>query len=41
VAVQLEAITGAGHTWYAPGFGPADGAIDASKVIADFFAAIH
>ncbi|MGH7687593.1 MAG: alpha/beta hydrolase family esterase [Candidatus Dormibacteria bacterium] len=40
-AVQLEAITGAGHTWYAPGFGPADGAIDASKVIADFFAAIH
>ena len=41
VAVQLEAISGAGHTWYAPGFGPADGAIDASKVIADFFAAIH
>lgn len=39
--VQLQAITGAGHTWYAPGFGPADGAIDASKVVADFFARIH
>ncbi|HEX6539477.1 MAG TPA: PHB depolymerase family esterase [Candidatus Dormibacteraeota bacterium] len=39
--VQLQTITGAGHTWYAPGFGPADGAIDASKVIADFFARVR
>ena len=39
--VRLETITGAGHTWYATGFGPADGAIDASTVIGDFFAAIH
>jgi polyhydroxybutyrate depolymerase len=41
VTVQLETITGAGHTWYATGFGPADGAIDASTVIGDFFAGIH
>jgi polyhydroxybutyrate depolymerase len=40
-AVQLQTIAGAGHTWYAPGFGPADGAIDASKVIAGFFARIR
>lgn len=40
-AIELLTIAGAGHTWYAPGFGPADGAIDASKVIADFFARIH
>lgn len=41
VSVQLETITGAGHTWYANGFGPADGAIDASTVIGNFFAGIH
>jgi polyhydroxybutyrate depolymerase len=35
--VTLETITGAGHTWYANGFGPADGAIDASTLIGDFF----
>lgn len=35
--VELQTITGAGHTWYAPGFGPADGAIDATGVIAGFF----
>jgi polyhydroxybutyrate depolymerase len=39
--VELQAITGAGHTWYAPGFGPADGAIDATQVIADFFSHLH
>lgn len=38
VSVQLETLTGAGHTWYANGFGPADGAIDASSVIGAFFA---
>ena len=41
VSVQLETITGAGHTWYANGFGPADGAIDASTVIGSFFASLH
>ena len=41
VSVQLETVTGAGHTWYANGFGPADGAIDASTVIGNFFASIH
>ena len=41
VSVQLETITGAGHTWYANGFGPADGAIDASTVIGNFFASLH
>ncbi|MBV8527138.1 MAG: hypothetical protein JOZ75_02360 [Candidatus Dormibacteraeota bacterium] len=39
--VQLETITGAGHTWYATGFGPADGAIDATTVIGNYFAGIH
>lgn len=39
--VQLETITGAGHTWYANGFGPADGAIDATTVIGNYFAGIH
>lgn len=41
VSVQLETIAGAGHTWYATGFGPADGAIDASTVIGNFFASLH
>lgn len=41
VSVQLETIIGAGHTWYANGFGPADGAIDASTVIGNFFASLH
>lgn len=41
VRVQLETITGAGHTWYANGFGPADGAIDASTIIGNYFAGIH
>lgn len=35
--VALIAIEGAGHTWYAPGFGPADGAVDATAEIVDFF----
>lgn len=39
--VRLETITGAGHTWYANGFGPADGAIDATTVIGNYFAGIH
>lgn len=39
--VQLQTIAAAGHTWYAPGFGPADGAIDASTVIAGFFARVR
>lgn len=35
-AVRLIAIEGAGHTWYAPGFGPANGAVDATAAIVDF-----
>ena len=34
--VQLLAIGGAGHTWFAPGLGPANGAIDATTVITAF-----
>lgn len=36
-AVRLIVIEGAGHTWYAPGFGEANGAVDATATIASFF----
>lgn len=36
-AVRLIVIEGAGHTWYAPGFGEANGAIDATATVVDFF----
>lgn len=36
-AVKLITIDGGGHTWFAPGFGPADGAIDATGAIVEFF----
>lgn len=36
-AVRLIVIEGAGHTWYAPGFGEANGAVDATATLVDFF----
>lgn len=36
-AVRLIVIEGAGHTWYAPGFGEANGAVDATATVVDFF----
>lgn len=36
-AVRLITIEGAEHTWYAPGFGPVNGAVDATQAITDFF----
>lgn len=35
--VELIAIEGAGHTWYASEFGPVDGAVDATDEILRFF----
>lgn len=34
--VRLIAVEGGGHTWYAPAFGPVDGAVDATAAITDF-----
>jgi len=39
--VVLEAIVGAHHVWYAPGLGPADGAIDASHAVWQFFSTLR
>lgn len=36
-AVKLFTIEGGGHTWFATGLGPADGAVDASRAIWSFF----
>lgn len=36
-AVELVTIEGAGHTWFAPGLGSANGAVDATATIWDFF----
>lgn len=36
-AVELVVVEGGGHTWFAPGFGPANGAVDATKVLWKFF----
>lgn len=38
-AVTLVSVSGGGHTWFAPGLGPADGALDATSVIWKFFSA--
>ncbi|MDQ2826283.1 MAG: hypothetical protein M3Y04_04910, partial [Actinomycetota bacterium] len=40
-AVRLVTIEGAGHTWYAPGLGPADGAIDATHEMWSFFSGLR
>lgn len=36
-SVQLIAVEEGGHTWYAPGFGPVQGAVDATAEIVSFF----
>lgn len=36
-AVKLVTIEGGGHTWFAEGLGPANGALDATGLIWDFF----
>jgi polyhydroxybutyrate depolymerase len=36
-AVKLVAVEGGGHTWFATGLGPANGAVDATTLIWDFF----
>jgi polyhydroxybutyrate depolymerase len=38
--VQLVAVSGASHVWFAPGFGPLDGAVDATGLIWHFFSSL-
>ena len=35
--VELVAVEGAGHTWFASELGPVDGAVDATDHIVDYF----
>ncbi len=39
--VTLVAVEGGGHTWFAAGLGPANGAVDATTVIARFFSDVR
>ena len=39
--VKLVTIEGGGHTWFANGLGPANGAVDATKLIWDFFSGLE
>jgi polyhydroxybutyrate depolymerase len=36
-AVELVTVRGGGHIWFAPGLGPANGAVDATETIWGFF----
>jgi polyhydroxybutyrate depolymerase len=36
-SVELVSVQGGGHVWFAPGLGPADGALDATTVFWQFF----
>lgn len=38
--VKLVAVEGGGHTWFAEGLGPANGAVDATTLIWDFFRSV-
>lgn len=38
--VGLVSIEGGGHTWFAPSLGPANGAVDATRAIWDFFSEV-
>lgn len=38
-SVRLITIEGGGHTWFAPGFGPVNGAVDTTRVVWDFLKA--
>lgn len=40
-AVKLIAIDGGGHTWFAPAFGPTNGAVDATQEIWSFLASVR
>ncbi len=40
-AVSLVSIIGGGHVWFAPGLGTADGSIDATQVIWQFFSGLR
>lgn len=40
-SVTLIAIQGGSHTWFAPGLGPANGAIDATVAITGFLGKLH
>lgn len=40
-SVVLETIAGAHHTWYAPGLGAGDGALDASQTVWQFFSPLR
>ena len=40
-AVTLVSIDRGGHTWFAQGLGPANGAVDATGDIWSFLAAVH
>ncbi len=38
--VKLVAVKGGGHTWFAPGFGPVGGAVNATALIWQFFSSL-
>ena len=40
-AVSLVSVDGGGHVWFAPGLGTADGSIDATSVIWQFFSGLR
>ncbi|MGI8807122.1 MAG: hypothetical protein ACR2KK_04655 [Acidimicrobiales bacterium] len=40
-AVSLATVHGGGHVWFAPGLGPASGALDATVTIWSFFEALR
>ncbi len=40
-AVELVTVEGGGHTWFAEGLGPANGAVDATTLIWDFFSNVE
>lgn len=40
-SVKLITIEGGGHTWFAPLLGPANGAVDATRVIWDFLSGLR
>lgn len=39
--VSLVTVNGGGHVWFAPGLGVADGALDATGLIWQFFSSLH
>lgn len=39
--VSLVTVQGGGHVWFAPGLGPANGAVDATTTISRFFAGLR